>query len=281
MAPFITDSSHLSLAIKHQTASNFSHYPYMAKQQVAPNPNIAANLKVLMEARPAASTQMKLAQRSGVKQTTVSRAVRGAGQVSAETLKKLADALDCEVGFLYWSPERFLKALHEGLPLRSAAHSPSPASGHSARPDESNVGAADIGQRRIPVISFVRAGHWAEAADPYAVGDGEDFVLSDLDVSDQTFAVRISGDSMEPDFKEGDLVIIDPNVSPRPGDFVVAKNGHEEATFKKYRPRGMTDAGIEVAELVPLNPDYPIQRSDLTPFVVIGTMVEHRRYRRR
>lgn len=281
MAPFTTDSSHLSLVIKHQTASHLSHYPYMAKQQVAPNPNIAANLKALMAARPAASTQLKLAQRSGVKQTTVSRAVRGAGQVSADTLKRLADALDCEVGYLYWPPERFAKALSEAQPLRSATPGPDPETQRQAVRGMSNVEPADIGMRRIPVISFVRAGHWAEAADPYAVGDGEEFVLTDLDVSDQTFAVRIAGDSMEPDFKEGDLVVIDPNVRPRPGDFVVAKNGHEEATFKKYRPRGMTDAGIEVAELVPLNPDYPVQRSDLTPFIVVGTMVEHRRYRRR
>lgn len=253
----------------------------MAKQQVAPNPNIAANLKALMAARPAASTQQKLAQRSGVKQTTVSRAVRGAGQVSADTLKRLADALDCEVGALYWAPERLAKALADGQPLRTAGAPAAPEAPKGKGSGFGNVEAAFMGNRRIPVISFVRAGHWAEAADPYALGEGEEFVLSALDVSEQTFAVRVAGDSMEPEFKEGDLVIIDPNVRPRPGDFVVAKNGHEEATFKKYRPRGMSDAGIEIAELVPLNPDYPTQRSDLTPFVVIGTMVEHRRYRRR
>jgi SOS-response transcriptional repressor LexA len=36
---------------------------------------------------------------------------------------------------------------------------------------------------------------------------------------------------MEPDFKEGDI-IVDPELEPVPGEFVVAKNGDNEATFK-------------------------------------------------
>jgi hypothetical protein len=34
-----------------------------------------------------------------------------------------------------------------------------------------------------------------------------------------------------------------------------------------------------VIELTPLNNDFPPVRSDISPFVIIGTMVEHRRYR--
>ena len=85
---------------------------------------------------------------------------------------------------------------------------------------------------------------------------------------------------MEPDFKEGDAVVIDPEVSPLPGDFVVAKNGEEEALFKKYRPRGIMN-GSDVFELVPLNEDFPTIRSDQEEVRIIGTMVEHRRYRKR
>ncbi len=86
---------------------------------------------------------------------------------------------------------------------------------------------------------------------------------------------------MLPDFREGDVVIIDPELAPTPGDFVVAKNGENEATFKKFRPRGLNEHGEQVIELVPLNEDYPSIRSDAQPFRIIGTMVEHRRYRRR
>ncbi|KAG1243050.1 hypothetical protein G6F65_022664 [Rhizopus arrhizus] len=85
----------------------------------------------------------------------------------------------------------------------------------------------------------------------------------------------------EESFNEGDIVVIDPEVEPLPGDFVVAKNGEHEATFKKYRPRGVTERGAVVFELVPLNPDYPSLRSDISAIQIIGTMVEHRRYRKR
>jgi SOS-response transcriptional repressor LexA len=61
---------------------------------------------------------------------------------------------------------------------------------------------------------------------------------------------------------------------------VVAKNSQEEATFKKYRPRGVNEQGEQVIELVPLNDDFPSLRSDYTPLQIIGTMMEHRRYRK-
>jgi len=97
--------------------------------------------------------------------------------------------------------------------------------------------------------------------------------------SKHTFALRIVGNSMEPEFKEGDIVIIDPDVKPSPGDYVVARNDEEEATFKKYRPRGIIN-GQEIFELVPLNEDYAAMRSDQQPIQIIGTMMEHTRYRR-
>ena len=37
---------------------------------------------------------------------------------------------------------------------------------------------------------------------------------------------------------------------------MVAKNHQAEATFKKYRPRGIDADGKPIFELVPLNDDY-------------------------
>lgn len=42
---------------------------------------------------------------------------------------------------------------------------------------------------------------------------------------------------MEPEFKEEDVIIIDPQVQPVAGEFVVAINGDYEATFKNIAPR--------------------------------------------
>ncbi len=75
--------------------------------------------------------------------------------------------------------------------------------------------------------------------------------------------------------------MVDPEISPNPGDYVVARNGSEQATFKKYRPRGIDAAGNLIFELVPLNDDYPTLRSDTEALAVIGVVTEHRKKLRR
>ena len=146
---------------------------------------------------------------------------------------------------------------------------------------KSNVAPAQIGTKQIPLISYVRAGNWAGVVDPFQPNDAHDWLMTDLDISEGAFALEIKGDSMLPEFNPGDRVIIDPAIKPQPGDYVVAKNGEEEATFKKYRLRSINEQGLEVFELVPLNPDYPSIRSDEVPIHIVGTMVEVRKYRRR
>lgn len=138
----------------------------------------------------------------------------------------------------------------------------------------------NYGARRVPILSYVQAGLFAAAESLEIDGDFE-YVLTTAELSERSFALRIRGDSMEPEFREGDIVIIDTEVYPTPGEFVAAGNGTHEATFKKYRPIGIDVKGKENFELVPLNSDYPVCRSWEKPVSIIGTMVEHRIYRRK
>ena len=148
-------------------------------------------------------------------------------------------------------------------------------------PEPSNVIPAELGTTRIPVIDYVQAGCWTEACG-HTLADGSiETILTDLDLGSRAFALRVKGDSMAPDIIEGDVVVVDPDVSPQPGDIVVAKNGSHEATIKQYRPRGYNAEGKEWFELVPRNEVYAPMRSDVCSITIIGVMVEHRRYRRR
>ncbi|WP_291928628.1 LexA family transcriptional regulator [Limnohabitans sp.] len=147
--------------------------------------------------------------------------------------------------------------------------------------DKSNVSHAQMGSKQIPLISYVHAGLWTGAVDAFQPNDAHEWLMTDLELSDSAFALEIKGESMLPEFRPGDRVIIDPQINPQPGDFVVAKNGEEEATFKKFRPRGMDASGNVIFELVPLNEDYPTMRSDAINIRIVGTMVEHRKYRKR
>lgn len=139
-----------------------------------------------------------------------------------------------------------------------------------------NAEFVSAGLRSVPVVSYIQAGMFTEP-DYLLTPEGvEETIYFDGPASDLIFALRIKGDSMEPEFKEGDTVIIDPAVAPHPGEFVVAKNGEYEATFKKYRSKA--DGGFE---LVPLNPDYPSLDSAVNKVTIIGTMIEHRIHRRK
>lgn len=97
--------------------------------------------------------------------------------------------------------------------------------------------------------------------------------------SPNTFALEIKGDSMAPEFKAGDIVIIDPDVKPQPGEVIVAKLQTEgTVTLRKYRPIGNDN---EIFELIALNVDWPnILVNSENPAQIIGTLVEHRCRRR-
>lgn len=146
---------------------------------------------------------------------------------------------------------------------------------------DENVVPANIGLRPIPVISSVQAGALRDMESPYLPGAGYAYEYTDQDLSEWAFALDVEGLSMLPEFRPGDRIIVDPDIAPNPGDFVVARNGSEQATFKKYRPRGINAAGNDVFELVPLNEDYPTLRSDTEHLSVIGVVTEHRKKLRR
>ncbi|MDM5136566.1 helix-turn-helix domain-containing protein [Aeromonas salmonicida] len=146
-----------------------------------------------------------------------------------------------------------------------------------------NVEPAVIPQgRRVPILSYVQAGHWREMCEQATAFDGSlEYVAVGVSVGSCAFGLWVRGNSMEPDFKEGDLLIVDPDEAPKAGDFVIAKNGSEEATFKKFRSRGEYDDGSPRFELVPLNDDHETLSTDHTTIAIIGVVVEHRRILKR
>jgi SOS-response transcriptional repressor LexA len=195
-------------------------------------------------------TIQKLATISGLDQSFVSRLERGKTSYTAESLLKIAGAFAVDIPTLYGS-------------------------------QKSNIEPAPSDWRRIPVLDYVQAGRWTPVSMHSSEFEMREFVTAAIEHSPSTFALRIRGDSMEPLFREGDIVLIDPTIQPRPGDFVVATEESGEATFKKYRAAGLNAEGASVFELIPLNENYAPLRSDRQQIQVVGTMVEHRRFRRR
>ena len=140
-----------------------------------------------------------------------------------------------------------------------------------------------FGDRMVPVLDYVRASEWTASTNPYPITERTEILWTRLpQLSERAFALVVEGESMIGEFYPGDIVIVDPEVAPRPGDYVVAKMAAEDAVmFRKYRPRGIDKGGKPMVELAPLNEDYPAAVIDSkSPGLIIGTMVEHRKFRR-
>ncbi|WP_417526896.1 LexA family protein [Marinomonas shanghaiensis] len=126
---------------------------------------------------------------------------------------------------------------------------------------ESNlaIAPAQSDSKYLPVISQVQAGEWAEAIDYRSLGDDIEWEVAPNSVSDNSFWLKVVGDSMTSpigvSIAAGHLILVDPNGVAENGSLVVALlEGTNEVTFKKL----VIDAGQKY--LMPLNPNYrPIE----------------------
>lgn len=135
-----------------------------------------------------------------------------------------------------------------------------------------NIEPVELGKARaVPVVSWVTAGRWHEVVDPYEPGVAEDWVITE-EKGRNVFALRVKGDSMEPEFKEGEIIIVNPHLQVEPGDYVIFKNDDDEVTFKQLKRYN------DIYVLHPLNPSYPdIVLSKEQRYRIIGKVVEKRR----
>ncbi|MFS1525346.1 LexA family protein [Microbulbifer sp. 2304DJ12-6] len=143
----------------------------------------------------------------------------------------------------------------------------------------SNVVPVSDSYGRVPLISWVQAGEFCEAVNPFEPGDAEDWLPCPCAHSDRTFAVRVQGDSMTSpypghhSYPPGTIIYVDPNVDVTNGCRVVARIDGE-ATFKTYAE----DMGRKY--LRPINPGY--ESRDITELsvevcgVVIGSWIPER-----
>lgn len=125
--------------------------------------------------------------------------------------------------------------------------------------------------KRIPILSYVQAGMLTDNGQEQY----DEWAIAPETLPEKTFALRVRGDSMSPNFQEGQLLFVDPNRLPKPGDFVIARSTSgilTETTFKKYVVTGYDDQGRELFDLKPLNPDYPILHSRQHGLEVVGVV---------
>ncbi len=104
---------------------------------------------------------------------------------------------------------------------------------------ESNIALPLASSGELPLISWVQAGNWCEAVDTFETGDAEAWYPCPVKHSKQSYILRVRGASMEPEYRDGDYIFIDPSVQPdHNSDVVVRLNHAGEATFKRLQYDG-------------------------------------------
>lgn len=121
---------------------------------------------------------------------------------------------------------------------------------------------ASLPVRRIPLIGHAQAGHagyFDDAGFPTGAGwDEVDFP----DVGDpNAYALEITGDSMEPVYRDGDRIVVSPKASVRRGDRVVAKTVDGEVMAKEVQR--MTASRVELLSVNRAHEDRNLAREEI------------------
>lgn len=116
--------------------------------------------------------------------------------------------------------------------------------------------------QKLPLIGLAQAGAEGYFDDAgYPAGAGWDEVLFPDAGDEHAYALEISGDSMEPAYRDGDVIIVSPAASPRRGDRVVVKTRTGEVMAKLLRRQ--TAQRIELGSFNPAHEDRVVATGDV------------------
>lgn len=131
------------------------------------------------------------------------------------------------------------------------------------------VSARQESARRIPLIGMAQAGDGGFFDDAgFPAGAGWDEIVFPNIADENAYALEISGDSMTPLYRDGDLVIVSPNAPVRRGDRVVVKTREGEVLAKELKRRT-----AKTVELRSLNPEHPDRAFDVEQVQWIARIV--------
>lgn len=112
---------------------------------------------------------------------------------------------------------------------------------------------------KLPLISWVQAGEWADLVGSFTEHDAEDWIPCPFKHGKESFCLRVVGESMynpggDKSYAPGDFIAVDPSRDPINRSMVVVRlTNDDRATFKQLiiDPDG-------TRMLKALNPDWPM-----------------------
>lgn len=117
-------------------------------------------------------------------------------------------------------------------------------------------------QRPMPLIGLAQAGSGGYFGDAgFPTGAGWEEVHFPNIADENAYALEISGDSMQPLYRDGDIIIVSPASAIRRGDRVVVKTSEGEVLAKELKRR--TAKTIELKSLNAEHEDRVLQMDEV------------------
>ncbi len=180
--------------------------------------------------------------------TAFSEWKRGKAKPTTDALKKLADYFDVSVDYLLGRTDNPAPIIHPS---------------NEYIPD---------GIIKMPVIGVISAGYDGEAVEEVIDNVGILAISLHGYSPEDCFLLRVRGDSMYPDFREGDLIVVHRQTSVDSGDVAVVLFNGDSATLKRVE----YESGKDWMKLIPRNPDYQekiIKGIELNECRILGKVI--------
>jgi len=116
--------------------------------------------------------------------------------------------------------------------------------------------------RAVPLIGFAEAGaggYFDDGGFPH--GEGWDEIAFPALNDEHAYALEISGQSMEPAYRDGDVIVVSPAAPIRRGDRVVVRTRNGEVMAKELKRR--TAKSVELKSLNSQHPDRTLSATDV------------------
>lgn len=130
-------------------------------------------------------------------------------------------------------------------------------------------GGAAAASRTVPLLGLAQAGakgYFDDAGFP--AGSGWDQIDYPGATDQQAYALEVSGDSMLPLYRPGDILVVAPTAQVRKGDRVVVKTRNGEVMAKT-----LSKKTAKKVELQSLNPAYPPRTLDVADIDWMGRIL--------
>lgn len=203
-----------------------------------------------------------LSEKTQISYEMIRRYSEGIAKPRSKKLKAISDALGTSASYLDYGEAPKIKPTIDSLrdQMRVIESKRAEPKTDTGIPEGTERVPVDYGMKgKLPVISWVAAGSFADVM-PVTIDEAIEWIDRPAHLSARAFGLIIHGRSMWPEFKPGEIIYVEPEISPlelEDGALIVIHcSDDKQATFKQLI---MGDTPDDMY-LKPLNKDWPDQK---------------------